>query len=127
MKKLVLIFLTIGLCFSSCSKDDDEPNNDIDKIIGLWGNYKDKDLETGEFWEFDYNERENQSEFLDDFTFKSFIDETSHIDGVWKNLNDGTYEFKYLGITEIIDIDFVGNDEMIFRFTDEEYYWKRLD
>lgn len=126
MKKYIILFLVIGICISSCSKDDD-PIKDMDKIIGIWGNYKDIDLDDGYTWEYDPYDIENQIQFLANGTLKIiFESENSYIEGTWENMNNGNYKMVYIGITEIIDIDFVSDDEMIFKFPDEEYYYIRI-
>ncbi|WP_242134771.1 hypothetical protein [Aestuariivivens marinum] len=126
MKKVILLLLTMGMCISSCSKDDDT-SKDSDKIIGTWGNYKEVDFEYGYDWEIDPYNIENQVQFLENGTLKSFIEsETSYIEGTWENMNNGTYKMVYFGITEIIDIDFMGEDEMVYRYPDVEYYWVKI-
>jgi len=127
MKKLILLILIIGICISSCSKDSDDVHVDVDKIIGTWGNYKDVDLGDGYIWDYDPNDIENQIIFNSDGTVLSYLGESTYIEGTWENMKNGNYKFAYLGIVEITEIDFVGNDEMVFRYTDEEYYWIRIN
>ena len=150
MKKLILIFLTIGICISSCIEDDDnstddvnniigtfeyyqdnllddDSSKDVDKIIGTWVNYQDIELDDGYVRVYDPYDIENQSEFLSGGTLKTFFkSETNYITGTWENMNNGTYKFVYLGFTEIVDIDFNGGDEMICRFTYKDCYWGRI-
>ncbi|WP_223550313.1 hypothetical protein [Aestuariivivens sp. NBU2969] len=130
MKKVILLLLTMGMCISSCSKDDetiDSITKDTDIIIGTWGKYKDVNLEDKCILECDPYDFKNQVQFLEKGTLLAFFErETSYVDGTWEKMNNGTYKMVCFGKTEIIDIDFTKEDEMVYRYPDAEYYWVRI-
>lgn len=118
MKKvIVMTALCVGTVFTSCSKNDDGPEQD--PIIGTWLLVESSKVEDGQTLQDELSDCEKKSgpSFMSDGTFESnsydlegdecILDDATQ--GKWENLGDGVYQSEHGGSTFEQKIVFSGN------------------